>query len=302
MLFYIGSLIIVGSIVLGFIAEGGNILVLYQPYAAVIILGSAFGILIISNPQSILKSMWLLIKRLRLGTPYKKFDYLNLLIFMFFFFKYAKTKGIIAIEYDIENPNKSLIFNEFPEILKNKEAVTFFCDYMRLLVIGFDKSYELENLMQDQIAIRRNHNAEISSALFKIADALPALGIIAAVLGVINAMASINAEPAVLGHKIAAALIGTFIGVAVSYCAVTPLGSYMEKFSNDESKFLECIKAGFISYVNGTQPAIAIEFARQTVPINLKPSFLEVEKAIENHLKYRRMNKDVRQKPAGATR
>lgn len=298
MLFYIGSIIIVGSIFLGFIAEGGNILILYQPYAALIILGSAFGILILSNPQSLLQSMWHLMKRLRKGSPYKKDEYLRLLTFMFFFFRYARSKGALAIENDIEHPYKSPIFNEFPDMLKNREALVFFCDYMRMIVLGFDKSYELSNLMEDQINIRKNHNAEISVALSKLADALPALGIIAAVLGVINAMSSIDAAPAVLGHKIAAALIGTFIGVAASYCAISPLGSYMEKFGNDESKFLECIKAGFISFANGNPPVIAIEFARQTVPINLKPNFLEVEKAIETHVQHRRMNKNARQKPA----
>ncbi len=298
MLFYIGSIVIISSILVGFLAEGGNILILYQPYAALIILGSALGILILSNPQSLIKSMWHLILRLKRGSPYKKDEYLRLLIFMFFFFRYARSKGALGIENDIEHPYKSLIFNEFPEILRNREALVFFCDYMRMIVLGFDKSYELEGLMADQINIRRNYNTEISTALFKLADALPALGIIAAVLGVINAMSSIDAEPAVLGHKIAAALIGTFIGVAASYCAISPLGSYMEKFGNDESKFLECIKAGFISFANGNTPVIAIEFARQTVPINLKPNFLEVEKAIEAHLQNRRMNKNARQKSA----
>ena len=297
MLFYIGVFFVIGSIFTGFLCEGGNILVLFQPYAALIILGSAFGILILSNPKSLLKSMLNMILRLKKGSPYKKEEYLILLTFMFFFYRYARARGALGIEEDIENPHKSLIFAEFPTILENKEALVFFCDYMRMVVLGFDKTYELENLISDQINIRKNYTHEITQALFKLADALPALGIIAAVLGVINAMSSIDAEPAILGHKIAAALIGTFIGVAISYCVVSPLGSYLDKYGSDEAKYLECIKAGFMSFVNSNPPAIAVEFARQTIPINLKPNFLEVENAIEAHKQIRKLKKNARREP-----
>lgn len=235
-----------------------------------------------------------MMKRLKKGTPYSRSEYLNLLTFMFYFFKYAKSKGSLSLENDIENPYQSEIFLEFPMILDNREVLIFFCDYMRMVVLGFDKSYELQNLIEEQINIRKSYTDEITQALFKLADALPALGIVAAVLGVINAMGSIDAAPAVLGHKIGAALIGTLIGVAVSYCFVSPLGSYMDKFGNDESKFLQCIKSGFIAYVSGNPAAIAVEFARQNVPTNLKPGFLELETAIEAHKHIKKIRKNAR--------
>ena len=294
MLFYIGSFIIIFSIIFGFLAEGGNIIVLFQPYAALIILGSAVGILLLSNPKSLLKSIFQTIRRLNKGLPYNKDEYLALLTFMFHFFKYARNRNPIEVENDIEQPYNSVIFKEFPILLSNREALIFFCDYMRMITLGYNNAYELNNLIEEQIQIRKNYTHEMAGALYKLGDALPALGIIAAVLGVINAMSSINDAPDILGHKIGAALIGTFIGVAAAYCIVNPLGSYLEKFSNDESKYLECIKAGFIAHMNGNSPAISIEFARQNVPSNIKPTFLEVEAAIESHKLLRKRNKNAR--------
>ncbi len=283
-----------GSVLIGFIGEGGNLLVLLQPYAAIIILGSGVGVFIVSNPRNLQKSIIFNIKRLRNGTPYRKDDYISALTFMFFFFRHAQTTGTLMIEKEIENPMQSQIFLEFPEFLKKREALIFFCDYMRMLTMGFNKSYELENLMQDQINIRRNYTHEMSNALFKLADTLPALGIIAAVLGVINAMGSVNQPPEVLGHKIGAALLGTFIGIAVSYCVVAPLSYYLEKFGMEEAKMLECIKSGIVSFVNGNTPMIAVEFARQTAPVNLKPTFLDLEKAIDKHRTNRKVKKHGR--------
>lgn len=298
MLFHVGILIVVFSIVLGFLAEGGNIMVLFQPYAALIILGTSLGIFISSNPPSLLKSVWMQVRKIQAGNPYKKSEYTDLLTFMFYFFRYAKLKGLLEIENDIEAPSKSVIFKEFPKFLANREGLIFFCDYMRMVVLGYDNSFDLENVMEEQINVKRNHTYEITSALYRLADALPALGIIAAVLGVINAMASIDAAPQIMGQKIGAALMGTFIGVAASYCIVTPIASFVEKIASDEAKFLECIKAGFIAFSKGNPPSIAIEFARQVIPINFKPSFVEVEKAIEIHKTNRKLKRNVRQEPA----
>lgn len=299
---YVGVFIVIFSILAGFVAEGGNLQVLFQPYAALIILGSAIGVLILSNPSSLLKSMWYNIGRLRKGSPYSKHDYLQLMCFLFYFFRYTKNKSQLEIEADIENPYKSALFQEFPGFLANREALTFFCDYMRMTILGFDKSYEIASLIEEQINIRRSYMHEISQAFYKMGDALPALGIIAAVLGVINAMGSMDADPAVLGHKIGAALIGTFLGIAAAYCIAFPLGASMEKFGNDEAKYLECIRSAFISHLNGNMPSISVEFARQNVPVNLKPSYFEVEKAIELHKQKRRLKKqNVRREQVATT-
>ncbi len=293
-MFYIGMAIVLFSILAGFAAEGGNLYVLFQPYAALIILGSAIGVLILSNPKSLLKSMWQAILTLSKGSPYTKQDYLQLLCFIFYFFRYTKNKSMLEIETDIENPYKSPIFNEFPGLLNNREALVFFCDYMRMTILGFDKTYEIANLIEEQISIRKNHMYEISQAFYKIGDALPALGIIAAVLGVINAMGSMDADPTVLGHKIGAALIGTFLGIAAAYCIAFPLGASIQKFGDDEAKYLECMRSALISHLNGNIPSISVEFARQNVPVNLKPSYFDVEKAIELHKQKRKLKKYVR--------
>lgn len=282
MLFLIGSLIILGSILVGFLLEGGSLIALAQPYALLIIMGTAFGVLILSSPKSELKNMWKALQLIMHGHQHDKQDYKDLLGFMYYFFRYAKTHSLQEVEMHIENPHKSSLFQEFPSLFKSREAIIFFCDYMRMIVTGYDNSFELENLADQQIYVAKTNNNELTSALYKLADATPAIGILAAVLGVINAMSSIDQDAAVLGPKIASALLGTFIGVAVSYCMIAPLASYIEKFYSNEYKFLECIKAGFVAYARGNPPSICIEFARQVIPNHLKPSFVELELVIEN--------------------
>jgi chemotaxis protein MotA len=291
MLFHVGMLIVLLSIIGGYIAEGGNLFVLFQPFAALIIMGSALGIFIISNPQSLLRSIWKNLPKIFRSSPYSRWDYIELLVFMFSIFRFARSNSILALEEHIENPYKSSLFKQYPKILAHREAVVFFCDYMRMLVLGYDNTYELENMMQEQINARKEYSLEISNALYRIADTLPALGILAAVLGVINAMGSIDAPADVLGHKIGAALIGTFFGVAISYCVFSPIASNLQKYGADEAKFLECIKAGFIAHSRGNPPSISVEFARQVIAVNLKPSFNEVEQAIENRKATKKVKK-----------
>jgi chemotaxis protein MotA len=282
MLFQVGVLVVLLSVILGYLAEGGNIFVLFQPFTALIIVGSAMGIFLISNPKSLLKSIWYNLPKVIKGSPYTKFEYIQCLVFLFEVFRYARSHSILALEEHIENPYKSSLFRKHPSILSKREAVVFFCDYMRMLVLGYDNTFELENMMEEQINVRKEYINEISGALYRIGDTLPALGILAAVLGVINAMGSIASPPDVLGHKIASALIGTFFGVAIAYCVVNPIAAKLHKFGYDEAKLLECIKAGFIAHARGNPPSISIEFARQAISVNMKPSFEDVEKAIEN--------------------
>lgn len=300
-MFHVGIILVVISILAGFVLEGGNVYILFQPYATLIIVGTALGIFITSNPKTLLRSLWKNVFKIHHGSPYRREDYLEMLTFMYYFFKYVKSKGFISVEKDIETPSKSPIFREFPKFLMQREAVIFFCDYMRLGVLGYEKSAEMEQLIEDQLQVKKNYIRELSLALFRLADALPAVGIMAAVLGVINAMSSINAEPAVLGHKIGAALMGTFIGITISYCLIFPLSSYLEKYGADEVRFLEAMKSGFLSFIKGNHPTIAVEFARQMIPANFKPSFVELEKAIEKHKINRKIAKNVRRETATVT-
>lgn len=281
MLIQIGFVICLLSIVAGYWLEGGNLIVLLHPYAALIIIGAAVGILLISNPRSTLVAIYNSLPKLARGQSFKKEDYTQVITFLFFFFSYVRKKSIVEIEETIEDPTHSKIFKDFPIIINNVEILTFLCDYTRMLVLGYENNFELDNMMENQIYIRKIHTNEVSGAIYKLGEALPALGIVAAVLGMINVMASFNKSPHVIGEKIATALLGTLIGVAAAYCVVNPIAAYLEKFGMDEAKALECIKAGFMAHARGNPPVIAIEFARQAVPINVKPTFQEVEKAIE---------------------
>ncbi len=300
-MFYIGLIVVFLSVILGFMLEGGNIHILIQPYAALIILGSATGIFVTSNSKEILYSVVSGFGKINNRIPYQKDDYLVLMVFLLYFFRYSKSRGWIEIEKEIEAPYKSNIFKEFPKFLARRTAVFFFCDYMRLFTLGFEKSYEIEQLIDERINVKKAHVRDVSSALYRLADALPALGIMAAVLGVINAMASINADAAVIGHKIGSALMGTFLGVAASYCLIHPFAAFLEKYMMDEIKYLETIKAGFVSFARGNSPIVSVEFARQIVPVELQPTFGEVEKAIERFKINKKVVKNARrEQPAAA--
>lgn len=282
MIFALGITIMLSSIILGFIGEGGKISILFQPYSVMIIVGSGIGIFIISNPKSILKSIWINLPKMRKEQPFKRQDYISLLCFLYSFFQYTKGKTMSEIERHIESPFTSELFKQYPVMLSNREASIFFCDHMRLFLMEYDNIHEMENMMYEQIQLRKNYTYEISASIYRLADTLPALGIVAAVLGVINAMSSINSPAAVLGSKIASALIGTFFGIAAAYCVVTPIAAFLEKYGNDEAKFLECVKGGLIAFAKGAPPIIAVEFARQAIPISLKPSYQELEKSLDN--------------------
>ncbi len=280
-MFYIGLAVLFGSVFLGYLAIGGNLMVLLHPSEWVIILGAAIGSYIIANPKTVIVDMFKSLKILNRTSPYTKNDYLELLSFMFGFFKFVHSNGMIEVENHIENPQKSELFTKFKIMKKNSEAITFFSDYFRVVALGFDNSMELENMMDNDLESRKNHSDSISSSLVKTADALPALGIVAAVLGVITAMASVGGEPAVLGKKIASALVGTFIGAFTSYGLIGPIAFFIAKYKSEEIHFLECIKSAIIAHMNGCAPSVCIEFARQVIPKAYKPSFSEVENKID---------------------
>jgi chemotaxis protein MotA len=277
-----GMLLVVSSMLIGFALEGGNIMVLLQPAGAFIICGVALGAFIISNPRDLLQDIWQELADLKRTAAYDKQDYLELLAFLFNFFRVRKQRSVTEIETQIDDPYNSVMFKRFPGILTNNEVVTFFCDQIRMLTIGLENIYVFESSMEAAITNKRNKVDEVSQSLYKLGDSLPAIGIIAAVLGVINAMGSIASEPEVLGRKIAAALIGTMFGVFLAYCLVMPVSSFLQKCGHNKLYFLECIKAGLLAHIQGNSPMIAVEVARQTVPERYRPSFAEVEALLDN--------------------
>jgi len=284
MLFIVGIVVVIGSILGGYMPHG-DIRVLWQPLEVLIICGAALGGFIIGNSKAILVAT---AKRfsnvMKGGAPYDKEDYVELLTLLFSVFKLAKSKGALALEAHIENPDESNIFANYPAFMKNHDAVEFFCDTMRLMTMGSDNPHELEAMMEEDIEARKHEGHEVAHAVTNMADGLPAFGIVAAVLGVIVTMGSISEPPEILGALIGGALVGTFLGVLLSYGIVGPIGKNLATFNEAEFKYLECIKAGIIAHAQGYAPAISVEFARKTLAGHDRPTFYEVEDATANVL------------------
>ncbi len=280
MLFPIGFIVMWASVLGGYVLHGGKVAVLWQPTEVLIIFGAATGAFIIGNPGVVIKGVLGSFKVLFKGKPYKKTHYIELLSFMFNIFKTMRTKGMLELESHIENPYESDLFNQFPSFVKDHHAVDFFCDYVRLISMGVEDHYQMEDLMDKELEIHHDEAHTISSAVTTTAEGFPALGIVAAVLGVIITMGSISEPPEILGKLIGAALVGTFLGVLLCYGIFAPIGSFMEKYFNTESKYYECIKTGILTHMKGVAPAVSVEFARKAIPSSERPSFAELEEAV----------------------
>lgn len=280
MLFIVGLFVVFGCVVTGYTAHGGNLGVLWQPYEVLIIVGAAFGAFLISNPMHVVKGVLGSFKNLIKGTPHNKEEYLELLVFIFNVFKVMKTKGMLEIEADIENPHESERFKQYPTVLHNHHALEFFCDAIRMMTMGLDNHYQMDDLLTEEIDIHHHELEEISMAVTNMADGLPALGIVAAVLGVINTMGSITEPPEILGGLIGAALVGTFLGVLLSYGVVAPMGTSMGKFGAGQTAYFNCIKIAILAHLQGNAPVVTVEFVRKAIPGHLRPSFQEAEDRI----------------------
>ncbi|MHA1536618.1 MAG: flagellar motor stator protein MotA [Alphaproteobacteria bacterium] len=282
MLVIVGALIVVASVFGGFVALGGHIEVLFQPFEVVIICGAALGAFLIANPKEVIIKSFKSVMQAIKGTPYSKQSYLELLSLLYALFKLGRTKGPLALEGHLENPQESDLFQAFPKILKNHHAITFLTDYLRLLTLGTDNAHELEALIDEEIETHHAEQGMVSGAVQTVGDALPALGIVAAVLGVIHTMGSITEPPEVLGHLIGGALVGTFLGILMAYGFVTPLSGALKAVYDSETKYYLCMKAGLIAYVQGYAPAVCVEFARKALLSSVRPTFYEVEEATQN--------------------
>lgn len=282
MFFIIGVVVVIGSVIGGYLMHGGRLGILWQPNEVLIIFGSGIGAFVIANPMSKLKKCLGGLKVLfKPGDPYSKESYLELLTFMYNIFKFMKTKGLLEIEKHIENPEESDFFKPYPGLIANHHAVDFFCDYLRLLTMGVDNKYQLEDMMDKELDAHHHDNEVAAGSMTTLGDSFPALGIVAAVLGVITTMGSISEPPEILGGLIGAALVGTFLGILLCYGIFGPIGQFMGKYYHDEHKYYECIKIGLLAHVQGNAPAVSVEFARKMIPGNVMPSFKEVEAAMQ---------------------
>jgi len=276
----IGIVAVLGSVIGGYLLEHGNIHLLFQPVELLIIGGAALGAFFISSPSKVVGSVTKNIARVFSAKGTSKSEFLEILGVLNSVFGKMRKEGLIAIEADIENPEQSPIFSKYPSILKNHHVVSFICDNLKVIISTNVSSYELENVMELEME-EHHHEALIPAhSIAKVADGLPALGIVAAVLGVVLTMAKISEPPEVLGHSIGAALVGTFLGVLLSYGFVGPIGTHLEHIAEEDMVLFKVIKIALVSFVGGAAPQIAVEYARRVIPSDAKPGFTELEEAM----------------------
>lgn len=277
MSFFIGLIIAIGSMLGGFMALGGKVSVIWQPFEFVIIGGIALGIFIIANPMSTVKDTGKAIKEAIVGDVPKRDDYLAILGLLFNLLRELRSKARNEVEAHIDDPHNSPIFNNFPRVLKNQELTSFVCDYVRLLIIGNARPHEIESLMDEELVTMRRHKLKPYNSLTVVSEALPALGIVAAVLGIVKAMGAIDQSPAILGGLIGAALIGTFIGIFTSYAVLTPLAQKVKLTREKQARIYVIVKQTLLAYMNGALPQIALEHGRKAISAPERPTIDEVE-------------------------
>jgi chemotaxis protein MotA len=281
MLVPIGFLGVLGAVVGGYIMAHGNLSVLFQPAEIIIIFGAATGALVISSPKHVLIGVIKgAIKTITGGGGYSKKDYMEALLLITEIFAKIRKEGLISIEQDVEEPQNSPIFSKYPKFMKNHHALGLLTDTLRTVMTTTVSPYELESILDSELETLHETESAPAKNLINIAESLPGLGIVAAVLGVVITMGKIKEPPDVLGHSIGAALVGTFLGVLMCYGFVGPLARRLEASVNEEKEFLQVIKAALVSFVGGAAPQIAVEFARRGIPPHLRPSFHELEEEI----------------------
>jgi chemotaxis protein MotA len=273
----IGIVVVMGCVLGGFAFHGGQILALWQPSEVVIIGGAALGALIIANPMNVTKRVFGSIGTLLKGSRYKKAHYLALFGLMYDLLALARKEGMMGLERVIEDPAKSEIFTKRPLISKDHHTVEFIQDYLRMIISGDMDQFQLEALMDLEIETHHHDAQEPASAMSKVSDALPGFGIVAAVLGIVNTMSALGGPPEEIGKKVAAALVGTFLGILLAYGFIGPMSNALERLARDETQFFTTIKTCIMGFLQGHPPQVAIEFGRKATPGALRPSFKDLE-------------------------
>jgi len=275
--FAIGLIIAVGSILGGYAALGGHLEVLMQPFEFLIIGGSSLGIFIVANPLPTIKDAGKAIVEAVTDRVPRPRDFLDVLSAMHALMRELRSKSRGEVEGHFDNPTESEIFKGFPRLLANKDLLTFICDYGRLLVIGNAKTHEIEALMDEEIETLSHDRFKPVHALQAVADGLPALGIVAAVLGIIHAMGALDQAPEALGGLIGAALVGTFSGIFLSYAVVAPVALKIKTVRQKQLRLFTLVKQSLLAFMNGAMPQVAVEFGRKTIPSKERPTIDTVE-------------------------
>jgi chemotaxis protein MotA len=278
MFLIIGSIVVLLSVGVGFILGGGSLLLLWHPTEVLIICGSASGAFIISNPPKVVKASLAGVLALLKPPKYSRADYVDIFKLLYDILVKARKEGMLAIESHIDDPHASSLFSKYPRVLADHHMTDFMTDCLRLMIGGNLDPHELESLLETELETHHHEACEPAHAMQKVADALPGFGIVAAVLGIVDTMASIEgADTATIGHKVAAALVGTFLGILVAYGFVGPISAAMEQRANEDCKAFELVKMAFVASVRGYAPPVAIEFARKLLFAGVRPNFTDLE-------------------------
>jgi chemotaxis protein MotA len=282
---FIGIILVFAAVFGGYLLERGNPWVLIQPAEIIIVVGAAAGITLIANPTSVMRKMWrgslLVFTRL----PYTRQIYLVHLRMLYEVFSFVQRAGVRAFEQDVEAPEQSRIFANYPAFLRETGTRDFICDSLRMLVVGATTPRELDHLMEMDIEVQRRGHEEPVGALSTMADALPGLGIVAAVLGVVITMQAIGGSPETVGEKVAAALVGTFLGILLCYGVVGPMASRLGNLGEAHAEFLQVLRTALVYFARGASPILAVEYARRSIPVELRPSFVEMESTLRRDAK-----------------
>jgi len=274
----IGIVVVFGAVIGGFLMEKGHIQVLVQPAELLILGGAAIGTLLIANPVHIIKGIVGGLMGSLKGSKFGKARYLSTLKMMYQFLNKVRKEGLLSVENDVEKPKESTIFKNFPDFLNDHHACEFVCDTLRMAITGGVEPFDMDQMMELDMEVHHHGATQPVSALTTVADALPGLGIVAAVLGVVITMGALGGPPEQIGEKVAAALVGTFLGILMCYGVVGPLSSSMSKATEEEHAYLHVLRVLLLSFLKGSAPMIAIEMARRAIPAHVRPSFNEMEK------------------------
>jgi len=277
----IGFVVVLGSVVGGFTMAGGNLAALFQPSEIVTICGTALGAVVISTPLGVLKATVGKVIGVMKPPRYSKSMYLESLRLLYELFQTARKDGLVAIESHIEKPHDSAIFKKYPGPSQEHHAIEFLCDSLRLVLVGSVPPHDLEGMMDSEIDVHHEAEGKTVKVLQGVADALPGIGIVAAVLGIIVTMGHLAGPIEEIGHHVAAALTGTMLGVLLAYGFIGPMSTAMEHGNSGEARYYAFLKAGVIAFAKGFSPIVSVEFARRSVFAEDRPSFAEMEAAVK---------------------
>lgn len=282
MLIFVGYLVVLISVFGGYVLVGGHLAALMQPVEFLMIGGAGLGAFLVGNNAKSIRATAKVLPTLLQSNRYDKVLYMDLMAVMYLLLAKARKDGVMRLEDDIERPGDSNLFRAYPRILQDQLILDFVIDYFRLMVSGSMNAFELENLMDEEIETHHCEGQVPANCLTRVADALPAFGIVAAVMGVVHTMASAGLPPAQLGALLAQALVGTFLGILLAYGFIAPLASLVEQRVDESTKVLQCIKVAILANLNGYAPSVAVEFSRKVLFLSERPTFAELESHVKD--------------------